>query len=46
MTPMIGEMQRTTGRVELIEADLTGEIIGGCRFCASGTRAGFARIDL
>ena len=25
---MIGEMQRTTGRVELIEADLTGEIIG------------------
>ena len=25
---MIGEMQRTTGRAELIEADLTGEIFG------------------
>ncbi len=25
---MIGEMQRATGRVELIEADLTGEVIG------------------
>ncbi len=27
MTPMIGEMQRTAGRVELIEADLRRGIV-------------------